>query len=443
VRGSVVTLLLGVAACGFTDQATAPLAPGGDTTIDDRSSNGYSTPAANLDDSELALHLAGDLAFAAKFVSPPATLHAGLGPMFNNVSCASCHLGDGRGMPTLGGGPLGSQLLVRVSLPPDEGQPEVPGGSVPVPGLGLQLQDQANFGVLPEVSIVIDWIEVPGTYGDGTPYSLRRPSLSITLADGSPLPAEVMTSLRQPPPVFGLGLLEAVPETDIVASADPDDADDDGISGRPNRVWSPLLGRTALGRFGHKANNPTLEEQTAAAYANDMGVSNPIFPDPDQDAAELDLVTVQSTAFYARTLGVPGRGEASAASRRGEALFASFGCAGCHTPDMYTGPSPSRAIAFQHIAPYTDLLLHDLGEGLADGRPDFLADGNEWRTAPLWGIGMVQTVSPGAGYLHDGRARSLEEAVLWHGGEAEAAREGFRMASAADRSALVAFLLQL
>jgi CxxC motif-containing protein (DUF1111 family) len=368
-------------------------------------------------------------------VNAPAEVNPGLGPVYNNTACARCHIRDGRGMPVAGDGPLRSQLLLRVSLP--TGVPDMRDGAVPVPGLGLQVQDQAVHGAAPEAHVVVEWRDVPGAYADGTAYTLRAPDLHVTLPDGSPLPDDVLTSLRQPPPVFGLGLLEAVPAETIEALADPDDADGDGISGRPNHVWDAARGSTALGRFGHKANNPTLLQQAAAAYFNDMGVSSPYFAEAD-GAADIDDDTLRAAAFYTQTLAVPERAPLDVGA--GEDLFHAFGCGGCHVDSLTTGDHEIVALAGQVIRPYTDLLLHDMGDGLADGRPDFEADGHEWRTAPLWGLGLTHTVLPYSGFLHDGRARSLEEAILWHGGEAEAAKEAFRQADAADRAELLRFL---
>jgi CxxC motif-containing protein (DUF1111 family) len=414
---------------------------GGDGTVDDRSSNAFSFPLPGLSPEDFERHARGDAAFEATFVTAPAPVNPGLGPRYNNTACGACHLRDGRGMPVLGAGPRRSHLLVRVSLA--EGEPVAPGGAVPVPGLGVQLQDQAILGELPEVSIEIDWQAVPGVYGDGDPYELRRPDMTITLADGSPLGVEVQRSLRQPPPVFGLGLLEAVTDATLEALADPDDDDGDGISGRPNVVWDPERGATDVGRFGHKGSAPDLDVQTAAAYANDMGVGNPLFVD-ESGALDLDEDTMRDAAFYARTLAVPARTAIDDAEvEAGEARFRDFGCAGCHVEQLTTGASPIATLADQVIQPYTDLLLHDLGEALADHRPDFAADGREWRTPALWGVGLTHTVLPLSGFLHDGRARDLAEAILWHGGEAEPAREAFRLADRTDRAALLAFLASL
>lgn len=432
---------------------------GGDTTIQNRTSQGYSQPAPNLSREWLALHQVGDRHFEAAFVTSPAPVNGGLGPLFNNTSCAGCHIRDGRGMPVPG------QLLLRVSLPRQglldlpEAIPALPTGTAPVlqanahleasvslgnappvPGIGTQIQDQAVYGYLPEARVKLHWQEQPGTYADGTPYSLRSPQFEIILPSGNPLPSQVLISPRIPSPVFGLGLLEAVPEAEILALADPEDANQDGISGRPNFVWDVEQHSEKLGRFGWKANNPTLLQQGASAYINDMGVTNPLFPEPD-GSYEVDANTLKANTVYVQTLAVPAPTlRQDPQVLRGERLFNAANCAGCHVPTLHTGPHEIPALANQTIHPYTDLLLHDLGEALADHRPDFRATGQEWRTPPLWGIGLVQTVLPYSGYLHDGRARTLAEAILWHGGEAASAREAFRNMPEGDRTALLRFL---
>ncbi|MBK9029894.1 MAG: thiol oxidoreductase [Myxococcales bacterium] len=425
----VAALALGLAACG---DAGAVLA-GGDTTVFDRTSNAYALPAPGLDDAALALHLAGDASFEATFVRGPAPVNAGLGPLYNHNACAACHGRDGRGLPQFGG--AASQALVRVSLA--HGEPELPGAPVPVPGLGGQLQDHGVFGVPPEIAIELTWIDEPGRYGDGAEFWLRRPRLILRRPDGALLPADVLRSFRQAPAVFGLGLLEAIPDDDLRAAADPDDRDGDGISGRVNLVWDVDAGAVRIGRFGHKAGNPTLVQQAAAAYANDMGVTSRRF------GGEVEVTddVIAAAAHYTATLGVPARAPGDVAA--GEALFAALGCDACHTATQRSGDHAIAALAHQTFAPYTDLLLHDLGAGLADDRPEFAADGREWRTPPLWGLGLAPTVLPGASYLHDGRARTVAEAILWHGGEAEPARERFRTASVAQRTALLRFLAAL
>jgi CxxC motif-containing protein (DUF1111 family) len=420
---------------------------GGDTTVFDASSQAFESPAAGLSAEGLAKHMDGDAAFGAIFVTSPSPVNPGLGPVFNNNSCQSCHANNGRGKPddTL------TSLLFRVSVP---GESEV-GGPNPAAGFGLQLQTRSTVGTEKEAGVTIEYTEIPGEYGDGTPYSLKSPTYTI-VDPYIPLPSGYMISPRIAPPVFGIGLLEAIPEDEILTNADPGDEDGDGISGRPNYVWDIETGETELGRFGWKANTPTALQQAADAYNQDMGVTNPLLPvessfsqsqyDGINDDPEIDFERLDDAAFYVETLAVPTRRGFDSESRRGEKLFDQAGCSSCHTPVHTTGVHPSRseaALNNQVIFPYTDLLLHDMGDGLADGRPDFLANGREWRTSPLWGIGLTKTTNGHTNFLHDGRARSLEEAILWHGGEAENAKEAFRNMSLSDRQALIKFLNNL
>lgn len=413
------------AACG--DNGVSEDALGGDTTVDDRTSAAFSHPLATLDTDGQHRHHAGSGPFDFHWEVPQ------LGPQFNNDACVGCHAGNGRGLSQIGPDPFGSQALVRCSMP--TGTPEVPGGEAPVPGLGTQLQDHATNSTLPEANIAVAWEEHAVAYADGTVEQLRAPHLTIVRFDGSPFPADALVSYRQAPPVIGLGLLDAIPEADLRANERPG-------GGHANLVWNPVTQQVQLGRFGHKASQPTLELQAAGAFANDIGLSSRIFPDPD---GQLDVANVQldDTVFFVRTIAVPRAAARDAEAWRGADLFEAFGCPSCHVPTFVTGDADIPALAHQRIHPYTDLLLHDLGDGLADHRPDFLATGSEWRTPPLWGLGLAQVVAPQATFLHDGRARSLAEAVLWHGGEAQDARERFRMAGVADRVALVAFLSSL
>jgi CxxC motif-containing protein (DUF1111 family) len=264
---------------------------------------------------------------------------------------------------------------------------------------------------------------------------LRSPRLTIVRYDSSPFSPDALVSYRQAPPVIGLGLLDAIAEANIRANEKPG-------GGHANLVWNPITRTMQLGRFGHKASQPTLELQAAGAFANDIGLSSRIFPDPD---GGLDVANTQldDTVFFVRTIAVPRAATRDADAWRGAALFEAFGCPSCHVPTFVTGDADVPELAHQRIHPYTDLLLHDLGDGLADHRPDFLATGSEWRTPPLWGIGLAQIVAAQATFLHDGRARSLAEAILWHGGEAQDARERFRTADVAERVAVVAFLSTL
>lgn len=427
-----------------------PLPPraGGETTLWNRTSAAYEQPAPNLEPDWAKLHAMGDGTFEARFVTAPAPVNPGLGPVFNNNSCAGCHLKNGRGLPEKG------QRVVRVSQrqPLKDWDPVLSSlgweamapnsNTPPVPGIGTQVQEKAIWGYQPEAKVDLNWQEQTGQYPDGTSYTLRFPEVKLHTPEGNPIDS-VLFSLRIPQPVFGVGLLEAIPEAELLQRADPDDIDQDGISGRPNFVWDVVHQQISLGRFGWKANTPNLEQQTAAAYVNDMGVTNPLFPAFD-GSHDIDEATLRATTVYVQTLAVPGRTLwQDPTVQQGEKLFAQAQCTACHLPELHTGIHEIAALQNQIIHPYTDLLLHDMGEGLADHRPDFQATGSEWRTPPLWGIGLSQTVLPYSGYLHDGRARNLEEAILWHGGEAKKSREAFQNMSPEDREALVYFLRTL
>lgn len=435
-----IAALMGIALSLLLHQnwrdSPAGLLAGGATTVHNRSSRAFSQPSPGLSPEEFDRHGEGDANFDAVFVTAPALVNPGLGPLFNNASCTGCHLKDGRGMPQMG------QSLVRVSLPQGTLDPHL--GTVPLPGIGTQVRDQAIYGHIPDAKVTLEWREQTGQYPDGTAYKLRSPHIQLSTLDRQkPIPPDTLTSLRVPPPVFGTGLLETIPEKTILALADAEDQNKDGISGKPNFVWDPQRQKTALGRFGLKANTSSLQVQTAAAYVNDMGVTSPIFPEA-KGGSDIDQQVLDTTTFYVQTLGVPERTLLDDPQvRRGEKLFSQANCTTCHISTLKTGDSQIKVLANQTIHPYTDLLLHDLGTGLADGRPDFEANGSEWRTSPLWGVGLTQTVLPYSGYLHDGRARTLEEAILWHGGEAEASKTGFMALEKGDRQAVLKFLNSL
>lgn len=416
---------------------------GGDTSVNDSSPSAYNRVAPNInDDVAITRHEVGQTGFLRNFGRVKIGGELRLGPTFNAPSCASCHGGNGRGALRITPHAPGSDTVVKVSLP--RGRAAMPGGPVPVPHIGLQIRDHATASYTPEALVRIIWRTSLGAYSDGTRYTLRSPAVRLSKIS-VPISRTVMKSLRRAPPIFGSGLLDAIRDSEILARADPSDTNNDGISGRPNIVWDAQTRAPAVGRFGFKASSPTLRQQVAAAYATDMGVSNPLFKDPS-GRPEIPAAVLDATTFYSATLGVPmARNQNHPSIVRGRALFTRFGCDSCHTPTMTTGQGAHLALSHQTIHPFSDLLLHDMGEGLADNRPDFQATGREWRTAPLWGIGLTERVLNGrpATYLHDGRARTLEEAILWHGGEAGAARDRFKKTSAAERAALIAFLRSL
>jgi CxxC motif-containing protein (DUF1111 family) len=345
-------------------------------------------------------------------------------------------------------------LLLRLSIP---GQNQHQ-GVVPEPRYGDQLQGFAVPGVAPEGRVVITYTENPGTFADGAVYSLRQPTYTLTDLGYGTLHPETRLSPQVAPFIMGLGLLEAVPADTLLARADPEDRDGDGISGRPNLVWDIGTRQLVLGRFGWKANQPGVAQQTAAAFLGDIGITSTLFPDetctavqevcreaPHGGQPELAADILHSVVFYASPLAVPARRQWDDPQvLRGKQLFLQAQCPACHSPTLRTGAVPELPwLSHQAIRPYTDLLLHDMGAGLADGRNDFAATGQEWRTPPLWGIGLIHTVNGHTTFLHDGRARNLSEAILWHGGEAEAAREAFRTMPHLDRQALLRFLESL
>jgi CxxC motif-containing protein (DUF1111 family) len=413
----------------------------------------------------------GNGLFRKNWVSSPSSTKSsdGLGPLYNARACQACHLKDGRGHPPLGPGPEGRSIsmFLRLSVPPrtDDERALLASGRasiVPEPTYGGQLQELGIQGHAGEGRMEVIYEEVPVTLAGGEVVSLRRPTYRVRDPGYGPMHPETMLSPRLTPQMIGLGLLEAIAEADILAHADPDDRDGDGISGKANRVWSIEAGAVALGRFGWKAGQPTVKQQSAEAFAGDIGIGSWMVPRPYGDCTpaqaacraaphggseakpyeEIGAKLLDLVAFYARNLAVPARRSPEAPEiLRGKQLFHETGCARCHIPSFKTGQaSPDAHLRGQVIWPYTDLLLHDMGEGLADGRPEGTADGREWRTAPLWGIGLTETVNGHAFFLHDGRARSLTEAVLWHGGEAQAARDAFAALPAGDRQRLVAFV---
>ena len=413
----------------------------------------------------------GNGLFRKLWVSSPSSTQAsdGLGPLFNARGCQECHLKDGRGSPPVGDARAVSMFL-RLSVPPKTEEEHAALASkallrIPESTYGGQLQNFAVPGIPAEGEMRITYEEIPVALAGGETAMLRKPAYRVDDLGYGPMADDVMLSPRVAPPMIGVGLLEQIHPDDILAHADPEDADGDGISGRPSMVRDPATGDLVLGRFGWKASTPSVHAQSADAFSGDMGISTPPVPAVwgDCTAAQvacreapsgvqarlgpeeapdpvLDLVT-----FYSRNLAVPVRRDVEDPEvLHGKALFYDFGCATCHVPKFVTrrdAPQPEHR--FQLIWPYTDLLLHDMGEGLADGAPVGDASGSEWRTAPLWGIGLTETVNGHTNLLHDGRARNLLEAVLWHGGEAEASKERVVAASPDERRALIRFLESL
>ena len=432
--------------------------------------NAFSLPSANMPfDDQLDFKLGNGL-FKKLWVSSPSSTKAsdGLGPLYNARSCRRCHIRDGRGHPPQQAGDSAVSLFLRISVPA-EPHPQTSGiegyhATGPDPVYGWQMQDFSLPGHGAEYRLKIDYQENEIALSGGELARLREPSYSAADLGYGPLHPDAMLSPRIAPQMIGLGLLEAIPTADILANADPDDANGDGISGRPNIVWSAEFNRPMLGRFGLKAGKPTVLHQSAAAFSSDIGISTPLFPDAwgdctkaqakcrtaphgdnDVRSHEVDQVGLDLVTFYSRNLGVPARRNVSDPQvLRGKKLFYQTGCIACHKPAFVTHRLKDRPEqSFQLIWPYSDLLLHDMGPGLADNRPEARATGREWRTPPLWGIGLTKRVSGHTHFLHDGRARSLLEAVLWHGGEAKPHRDTFVAMKPEQRAALIRFLESL
>ncbi len=446
--------------------------PGGSATNRKRlDREAFSQPSASLAFTERGDFFVGNGFFKRLWVTAPSSTTSadGLGPLYNARACQRCHLKDGRGHPPAGPDDSAVSMFLRLSVPPGTAEEEAALAAhlrdvVPEPTYGTQLQDFAIPGHTAEGRLLIEYTEEPVELEGGEIVHLRRPSYAVGDLGYGPLHPETMLSPRVAQPMIGLGLLEAIDEADLLAAADPDDADGDGISGRANLVWSAETGQVMPGRFGWKAGKATIADQSAAAFAGDIGISSALEPLPVGDCTErqaacraaptgdgpdgtpeADAAVMDKLVFYSRNLAVPARRDIDAPEvLRGKQLFYESGCIACHTPKHATRRDwPVEALAGQLIWPYSDLLLHDMGEGLADDRPEGLATGREWRTQPLWGIGLTETVNGHTFFLHDGRARNLAEAILWHGGEAEPSREAFRLMSPEDRADLLAFLESL
>ncbi|MFK3975563.1 di-heme oxidoredictase family protein [Shewanella vesiculosa] len=527
----LLAALLGLTltACGGSDDAATPepiypsytdvTALGGDTTTFDASNSGhgFSTPSVNLTAAELELHIEGDTNFELSFTTAPNDEHPeldGLGPVFNNADCNSCHQRDGRNStPFLDADQtrvkLGSAagIFLRISKAPAEPCTEGNAANnycapIKVPDFGDQLfhrgvlqarSDWEDNAFVGQADVYLSYERQDIVYPDGRIVNLKKPIFEVENPYDAPgetkqsanvtsnlLQDDVLMGWRNGMPVFGLGLLEAIPEQSILANVDADDINEDDISGRANWVFDAIKAKNgddnpvSLGRFGWKANTPSVRVQSLGALRGDIGITNSLFPDEsiagtslhDSYLTRTGFVDTgvdengdpeasdeysDSVVFYAETLAVPARRNVDDASvREGARLFEQLNCHSCHTPSFVTqtegtigGLPMSDSLKGQIIYPFSDMLLHDMGDELADGRPDYLADGNEWRTRPLWGIGLTQTVNPQAGFLHDGRAANLEEAILWHDGEAKKSKEDFMELTLVEREQVLAFLRSL
>ena len=449
------------------EEAADPAAmTAGPFTTPESGEQAFSIPYIGLDKDQGRQFADGHAEFNEAWVLAPARGVWGLGPTFNEDRCAHCHVNNGRAPAPDEGGEVQQGMLVRLSIPGKTKE----GGPLPHQSYGDQLQNRGIENRVPaEGQAVIRYREKEIVFADGEKKMLRSPKIEMQNLQFGDLGPETMMSVRVAQQLVGLGLLEAVPESAMLATAKSQQKT--AFAGRPNYVWDIENERKVIGRFGWKANQPTLRQQTAAAFNGDIGATSFLFPEKNCPPIQTQCVELPSASkcggqggctgnafrpevspsrltnitFYLQTLTVPARRSAGDPEvKRGESIFTALQCGVCHVPELQTGPKAFiPAAANVTIHPYTDLLLHDMGDELADGRPDFEASGREWRTAPLWGVGLIRTVNGKLFLLHDGRARDVAEAILWHGGQAQAASEAFISLSKAERDALVKFVESL
>jgi CxxC motif-containing protein (DUF1111 family) len=449
-------------------EAFEALQAGATTSIEEPDRLAFSHFSTNLPHEKRMDFRLGNALFRKLWVAAPSSTLAsdGLGPFYNARSCEQCHKDDGRGAPPDGKDRGTLFLRLARAADTDAEKARVADGIIrnfPDPVYGTQLQDKAIPGLLAEGQVTVTYVSLPFTFPDGSIVTLRKPSYDLSALRYGPLDKRTTTSPRIAPQMIGLGLIETIPDAQIRALADPEDADKDGISGKL-QIVRDIEGKRRLGLFGWKAENATIRDQTAHAFAGDLGISTPLVNKSYGDCTTaqtdcLKLATGEQTklgkseapdpilelvTYYSRHLAVPARRKSGFAGvLAGKKVFYQAGCISCHTPKFVTANDAPKEFRAQLIWPYSDFLLHDMGEGLADGQVVGGATGREWRTPPLWGIGLTSTVTKKAFYLHDGRARTLEEAILWHGGEAEKARDNYATLTRADRENLIKFLESL
>lgn len=454
---------LAVVACESEDRLEAEPAerlPGGATTNTLLLGvNAFTRPAENILAEHEPLFFTGNSFFNQAWVEAPSSTTArdGLGPLFSARSCAACHFKDGRGRPPLEPDESFVSLILGLgTVQEEQGVSRV----VEDPIYGHQLQPFAVPNIPAEASAHVRYEAIKGHYPDGQAFELMHPSYEIrdpAYGDSSP---GLMLMPRVAPHVAGLGLLDAIPEERLRDLEDPEDSDGDGISGRVRMVEDVTLNEMKPGRYGWKAEKPSIRQQVATAFRNDIGITNPVFSSDDCTTIQTQCIDASSggepeieaglfdkVVAYNHLLAIPVRTRWNDSDvLRGKRLFEEANCIGCHVPSHETGVAAFEELSYQRIYPYTDLLLHDMGMDLSDDIPAGVAapaEHQEWRTPPLWGIGLTETVNGHTRFLHDGRARNLEEAILWHGGEAESAREAFKALSAEERALLIEFLESL
>ncbi len=458
--------LLALVICG-SGAAEEKLSAANDFVTHESGIRAYAITVTALAEGQRGLVSSGQRMFNEPWVLPTEYTGVwGVGPTFNEDRCPACHANNGRARAPANGEEISKGMILRLSIPGTTAD----GAPQPHPGYGDQFQNRGVKNQVPaEGKAVMGYESVVVSFPDGERVVLRKPVVRFTELAFGALGTETMVSARIAPSLTGLGLLEAIADETLLSIAQQQPAR--GLNGIPNYVWDHEAQQKVIGRFGWKANQPSLRQQTAAAFHADIGATSSVFPMencPDIQTQCINGPTatgcsggrtqcgetmfwevlpsrLRNVTLYLQALAVPAQRDAgNAVAKRGEQMFRAAQCDGCHVPEIKTGTSaPIAAAANLTIHPYTDLLLHDMGDGLADGRQDFGASGRHWRTAPLWGLGLQETVNGHTELLHDGRARNFVEAILWHDGEARPARERFVEMAGDDRAAMVKFLESL
>lgn len=433
----------------------------GDMTVKRLSTRSFVHPGQGTSRQQQLDFWTGFSLFRDPWVTAPSTTkdRDGLGPLFNARSCIACHQAGSRApMPPVGES-VPTALIIRLGFtrPNMNHEHNSYGGQVQPQAIRFGQRDHAN-ALNAEAWLNLSYESVQGQFDDGEAYELQKPHYELTRLAYGDLPEYALPSPRYSPNIFGAGLLDAISEQDLLAQEDSNDKNRDGISAKYNRVTNVKTGNKQLGRFGLKAKHPNLAQQVAAAFRDDIGISNSFFP--KDSCSEQQIICNQASEIsndgnveipdklldlvitFNRLLGVPpARKLSDIKTQQGQQLFSELGCNQCHTPSYVTDKDyVDASLANQTIWPYTDLALHDMGEGLADNVYEFDASGTEWKTPPLWGIGLQKTITGQQRFLHDGRARSISEAILWHGGEAEPAQKAFKALSKIQRDALIKFV---
>lgn len=431
--------------------------PAGAGSTSDLSVGAFSHPLSGARGQERRDFVLGNSFFQSVWVTSPSStpIRDGLGPTYNATSCTACHFKDGRGrgLPEEDG-KVDISLLFRLRVKNADGSVSEP------ENYGGQFNPQGISGVPGEGDAFVNFETVTGKFNDGEVYELKKPRYSfMNLAFGA-FPKNTIFSPRVGPQMSGLGLIENIKEEDILKQADPDDLNGDGISGRPNMVYSIVERKMMLGRFGWKAGKPSLLEQNAAAFHGDIGITSYLFPEESCPLVQIDCAKNRTqndispellgkVTIYTQLLSVPVKRDVGLkAVENGKALFMKMNCQSCHTPSYVTGVnSEFEILNNQTIYPYSDFLLHDMGDELADDVGNYKneedAGTREWRTPPLWGLGLVQVVNGHTRLMHDGRARDFNEAILWHGGEAQKSKQKYLSLTKKERDDVVTFLKSL